>query len=143
MLDIVGLNIANYNNCVEWKYTPGDLTTVGFNGGPSAYETYDQCGNVLEWTEHLDTIELEGTNQYYRRVRGGSYKDNAQTLSSNYVHSLYVPGQPEPDNKLVIRDDIGFRIASSGNPLSLPDFAYVGDAGNDPLVLTVPYAGSY
>lgn len=143
MLDIIGLNTANYRNCVEWRYIPGDLTTVGYNGGPSPYNTYDQCGNVWEWTEHLDTITVDGTDYYYRRVRGGSFKTNDQSLRSSYVHSRYISDQPESDNGLVIKDDIGFRVCSSGNPLNLPYFVNVADTGNSPLVLTGDYAGSY
>jgi surface protein len=143
MLDIIGLNTANYNNCSEWRYIPGDLTAVGYNGGPSSYNTYDQSGNVWEWTEKLDTISEGGTNYYYRGIRGGSFSSNSQELSSSYVHSRYTIGQPEADNNLVIKDNIGFRLVSSGNPLSLPYFVNVTDTNNDPLVLTGNSAGSY
>jgi surface protein len=143
MLDIIGLNTANYKNCVEWRYIPGDLSTVGYNGGPSEYNTYDQSGNVWEWTEELDTVVVDGNNYYYRRIRGGSFKDDAQTLSSLYTHSRHIPGSAEADNNLVIVDNVGFRLASNGNPLSLKYFVNVGDANNSPLVLTGDYAGSY
>lgn len=143
MLDIIGLNTANYKNCVEWRYISGDVTSVGFNGGPSAYSTYDQNGNVWEWTEQVDTISVNSTNYYYRRLRGGSYKDDEQKLRSSYVHSLYVANQPESDNALVIYDNVGFRIVSESNPLNLPYFSYVGDTGNSPLTITGQYEGSY
>jgi surface protein len=143
MLDIIGLNTANYNNCSEWRYIPGDLTTVGYNGGPSSYNTYDQSGNVWEWTDALETINVASINYYYRRIRGGSFKDSAQTLSSLYNHSRYIPGAPEVDNNLVIKDNIGFRLVSKDNPLSLKYFVNVGDVNNDPLVLNGDFAGSY
>ena len=143
MLDIIGLNSANYNNCIEWRYIPGDLTTVGYNGGPSQYNTYDQSGNIWEWTEEFDTISVGGNDYYYRRIRGGSFRDSAQTLSSLYTHSRHIPGSAEADNNLVIKDNIGFRLISSGNPLSLQHFVNVGDINNSPLVLTGDYAGSY
>jgi len=143
MLDIIGLNSANYNNCIEWRYIPGDLTTVGYNGGPSEYNTYDQSGNIWEWTEEFDTISVGGNDYYYRRIRGGSFRDSAQTLSSLYTHSRHIPGSAEADNNLVIKDNVGFRLVSSGNPLSLQHFVNVGDINNSPLVLTGDYAGSY
>ena len=143
MLDIIGLNTANYNNCSEWRYIPGDLTTVGYNGGPSSYNTYDQSGNVWEWTETLDTINVASVDYHYRRIRGGSFREGSQELSSSYVRSRYITGQPETDNNLVIKDNIGFRLVSSGNPLSLPHFVNVSDTGNNPLILTGDYAGSY
>lgn len=48
-----GINSANYNSQAKWPIgnTIGNVTSVGTNGGPSAYGTEDQCGNVWEWNE--------------------------------------------------------------------------------------------
>jgi sulfatase modifying factor 1 len=50
MVSPAGTNTANFNNCANWNNQSGNLTTVGLNGGPSAYGTYDQAGSVAEWT---------------------------------------------------------------------------------------------
>ena len=44
-----GPNTANFNRCADWDDVNGNVTTVGTNGGPSAYGTYDQAGNVDEF----------------------------------------------------------------------------------------------
>ena len=44
-----GCNSANYNNPEIGDWANRSLTTVGTNGGPSAYGTFDQSGNGAEW----------------------------------------------------------------------------------------------
>jgi len=44
-------NFANYNNFADWNGQDGNVTTVGTNGGPSAYGAFDMTGNVWEWTQ--------------------------------------------------------------------------------------------
>ena len=47
-----GPNYANYLRLANWNSsTTGNVTTVGSNGGPSSYGTYDQSGNVNEWND--------------------------------------------------------------------------------------------
>jgi formylglycine-generating enzyme required for sulfatase activity len=57
-------NSANFNNAAIWNGLTGNLTTVGTNGGPSAYGTFDQGGNAWEWTS-----TLSGSNPV---IRGGA-----------------------------------------------------------------------
>ena len=92
------------------------MTTVGTNGGPSAYGTYDQTGNVWEWND------LNGTGSFlYRGIRGGSYDDTlpkylaATTSFVNYSTLPGLTGWP-PANA----SKYGFRIASYGT-LYYPD----------------------
>jgi sulfatase modifying factor 1 len=46
-------NYANCNNAADWNGQDGNVTTVGSNGGPGAYGTYDMGGNVWEFNEAI------------------------------------------------------------------------------------------
>lgn len=132
-------NSANYN---ELANTP---TTVGTNGGPSFYGTYDQCGNIYEWTEGSGPeIDRNGTIYKTMWARGGRYIGrNAELgLRADYLHYF------EPASQ---HNGIGFRICSHGNsgidnngltesnPLANPQkfsqFVLVSDPGNKPDIL--------
>ena len=125
---------ANYKNAAIWDNQTGNVTTVGTNGGPSFYGTYDQSGNVSQYND------LDGTPNSNCGLRGGSWININNTdiasisrspvLTSTHVHN------------------IGFRIASSLSPLVLSDpnyFATVENNGNtsDPVNIvgygSVPY----
>jgi formylglycine-generating enzyme required for sulfatase activity len=111
-----GANSANYNNDADWNGQDGNVTTVGTNGGPSAYGTFDQSGNVLEWND------LTGAAGSSRGLRGGRWNgDNPSALSSSNSFS-YAPSNEDYN--------FGFRLASSSNPLFLAHFVTVGNAGN-------------
>lgn len=114
----IGANSANFNNCADWNLQNGNVTTVGTNGGPSSYGTYDQSGNVFEWND------LDNTTNSARGLRGGAWGIFASDLSSSDRNTT---GTSSESNI------IGFRIASrfsTLNPLSLPYFVSVVDAGN-------------
>ncbi len=114
---IAGLNSANYNNCADWSGVDGNVTTVGTNGGPSAYGTFDMCGNVWEWTETSNAI--------YKVLRGGAYNGLVTYLASSFRNNNF------PDTAA---SSYGFRIISlSGNPYSFSDFVPIDDYinGND------------
>jgi formylglycine-generating enzyme required for sulfatase activity len=85
-----GTNTANFDNCANWNGESGNLTTVGANGGPSSYGTYDQAGNIDEWTGEGYSL-------------GGSYSSSADELT--------VPTGPitDPPNTSLV--GLGFRIA--------------------------------
>ena len=44
-------NFANSGRGATWNGSRGNVTTVGTNGGPSAYGAYDMSGNVQEWND--------------------------------------------------------------------------------------------
>jgi len=111
-----GANSANCDNAADWNGQSGNVTTVGTNGGPSAYGTFDQSGNVLEWND------LTGAAGSSRGLRGGSYNMSASGLSSSTATATGLPYGSDNYN--------GFRIASSSNPLSLAHFVTVGNTGN-------------
>jgi formylglycine-generating enzyme required for sulfatase activity len=43
-------NFANFGAAASWNGQTGNVTTVGTNGGPSAYGAFDMTGNLWEWT---------------------------------------------------------------------------------------------
>ena len=104
-----GNNSANYNNCA------GDVTTVGTNGGPSAYGTYDQSGNGFQWNDLNDTVNSR------RGLRSAGWGNSAINVSSQ-SNVLTPVGQ--------WHGTIGFRVASLLNPLSFSNFVLVDDSGN-------------
>ena len=110
-------NSANYNNAVVWNGLTGNVTSVGTNGGPSAYGTYDQTGNVSQWYDLYQPLDMGHVG-----YRGGSWSDSSDSLSSSH-HNNSAP----PFGYAVT---IGFRIASSLNLLGLPNFVTVGNVGN-------------
>jgi formylglycine-generating enzyme required for sulfatase activity len=108
-------NTANYQSASDWSGENGNVTTVGTNGGPSAYGTFDQGGNVFEW---VDLVPAAGVLQ---GVRGGSYASNNEAfLSANNSNAILASG---------FGSQYGFRIATRANPLSL-DTVFVGNLRN-------------
>ena len=113
-----GSNTANMSSCAYWDFTSGHVTTVGSNGGPSAYGAYDCNGNVWEWTD------LEGASASQSSIRGGGYGNNATYQISSY--RLLV----NPWFSSVGVGILGFRVSSYSNPLSYTNFVSVGDINN-------------
>jgi len=113
-----GSNTANFNSCAGWNGQNGNVTTVGSNGGPSAYGTFDMSGNVSEWND------LAGAAGTSRGLRGGDWFLSAVFLSSSSRGT---------DGPSFEGSGVGFRLASSSsfvlNPLNL-DFVTVGDTNN-------------
>jgi formylglycine-generating enzyme required for sulfatase activity len=58
-------NTINYGTASNWGGSiNGNVTSVGTNGNPSYYGTYDQTGNVLEWND------LDQTQNTIKGLRG-------------------------------------------------------------------------
>jgi formylglycine-generating enzyme required for sulfatase activity len=114
-----GGNSANYNGVAGWNgLDDGNVTSVGSNGGPSAYNTFDMSGNTWEWND------LNGASGSSRGLRGGSWNNLASSVSSASRLS-YAPSFEY--------FTFGFRLASSSsalNPLNLSNFVVVADANN-------------
>jgi formylglycine-generating enzyme required for sulfatase activity len=89
-------NFANYNMAASngQRY----ITTVGTNGGPSFYGTFDQAGNVLEW------IDLGGAPGASRGLRGSAWYGSTFGMSSASSSAM--------DASFDEHFNIGFRLAS-------------------------------
>jgi formylglycine-generating enzyme len=107
VIPVTSGNYANYDYAADWNSQDGNVTTVGTNGGPSAYGTFDMSGNVTEWNDP------NGTTDPSRWVRGGRWNYN--------VISLH-PTDGYPDNPSNEGDAIGFRLASPvSDPSDVPE----------------------
>ncbi len=72
-------NFANRTFGAVWNGQVGNVTTVGTNGGPSAYGAFDMSGNLSEWNDLAEAAESS------RGVRGGDFGNGgATTLWSAY-----------------------------------------------------------
>jgi len=98
-------NFANYEQGADWNGQDGNVTTVGTNGGASAYGAFDMSGNLREWND------LTGDANSSRGLRGGAWVNAGTSILSSSVGDSNVPASAEVD-------DIGFRLAS---PVPVPE----------------------
>ncbi len=96
-------NQAQYSNASDPVKKIGALPVGSFTGSESPYGTYDQGGNVAEWTDGLTgLIEFGLTNGM--SVHGGFYDQNQVFLEYDFRYSLtpvYEGGH------------LGFRVATT------------------------------
>jgi formylglycine-generating enzyme required for sulfatase activity len=101
-------NSANFASGADWNSQNGNVTTVGTNGGPSAYGAFDMSGNIGEWND------LTGAAGSSRGLRGGNYRNGNPFLVSS---SLSAADDPSFEGEL-----IGFRLASpASSPSAVPE----------------------
>lgn len=120
---------VNYDGCVICSNNPTADTigiddgiktvgAVGTLGQNSYYGTYDQNGNVWEWTE---------SGPFYRTrkyLKGGSYLSGLSEIDSQSLLSTKTANITE------YSAEFGFRIASYTNPDEFPCFVDVPDTCN-------------
>ena len=91
------------------------LTDVGaYYNSASYYGTYDQAGDVYQWTESLHDKDVS-TFGYKRVTRGSSYESTLVNLSSSSRGS-YDPSQ--------VSNYVGFRVVLVPEPTSLVGIAF-------------------
>ena len=106
-------NSANFNSGADWNGRDGNVTTVGTNGGPSYYGTYDQAGNLKEWNDAvIDT--------YSKGLRGGSWLNTSDFLIKDYR------GKENPSLSISTN---GFRIATINNEYNFSSFVDIPRIG--------------
>jgi formylglycine-generating enzyme required for sulfatase activity len=103
-------NFANWNLGADWNGQDGNVTTVGTNGGPSAYGAFDMSGNVREWND------LNSSSSSSRGIRGGSFN---LVLSSNLSSSHRNGVDPSLEGV-----GLGFRLAME--PVPEPSMMVIG-----------------
>ena len=103
-------NFANYNVIADWNSQDGNVTTVGTNGGPSAYGAFDMGGNAFGWNDLTGAAGSRG-------LRGGGYGSDAFRLSS----SARLDRFPSFEG-----DSTGFRLASPVNSAPVPEIDPAG-----------------
>jgi formylglycine-generating enzyme required for sulfatase activity len=115
-LSSTGVNSANFNKTANWngQYS-GNLTTVGTNGGPGYYGTYDMNGNVFEWND------LDATATAKKGVRGGGWSN---TSLMSFFRRVELAAT-------ATNNTIGLRVASTNNEYSFNNFVYVGNSNNN------------
>ncbi|MFK7895343.1 MAG: SUMF1/EgtB/PvdO family nonheme iron enzyme [Myxococcota bacterium] len=94
---------VNYKGGAYWNGLTGQVVNVASTGSTSFYGTYDQGGNVGEWTES----PASGGAGMPRRVRGGSFRDDLNAVS--VAGGLSRPQASE-------QDDLGFRVFMTDGP---------------------------
>ena len=102
-------NFANYKHVADWNGQDGNVTTVGTNGGASAYGAFDMSGNLTEWND------LTGAAGSSRGWRGGSWGGSLAFDVSSSFRLTNVP--------LGEVDYVGFRLAS---PVAVPEPSTLG-----------------
>lgn len=112
-----GTNTANINFGANWSNNI-NITTVGTNGGPSSYGTYDQTGNVWEWN---DLGSVVYSNFHLKGIRGGAFSSDASGASSRIRSARAITFSSH---------NVGFRIASKNNSLNYNNMCFVGDVTN-------------
>jgi formylglycine-generating enzyme required for sulfatase activity len=105
-------NSANWGYNAIWNGQNGNVTTVGTNGKPSAYDIYDMCGNVWEWLDEFVGLY-------------GLYAGAAWTSPSNVLIASSTITQAFPNSSTSAR---GMRIATTSDPYSYNyNFQTIGD----------------
>jgi formylglycine-generating enzyme required for sulfatase activity len=133
-----GVNSANWTSNSNWDGTDtlspsGNVTSVGTNGGPSAYGTYDMSGNAREWVGDLSPWFTVDSN-INRTIMGTSFQ-SVTACSSRDRTSDYVDAQS------YYSDSLSFRVMTIDNPYSYNNFVTVSDINNNPD--TEYYSSSY
>jgi hypothetical protein len=131
--------MANWNGSDLVGQPSGNLTSVGTNGNPSVYGTYDQGGNVWEWVDYrLDVLSapssvLEIGGAFDEMVTETPFETAEGTIYPTFSSQWYLVGFPPINNIFTQANNKGFRVASYTNPSGYANFVSVADTGNSPF----------
>ena len=127
-----GVNSANYHG----RRPEGDkLTAVGaYAGNASAFGTYDQGGNLREWTSGLVQPAAASTSPPTRVVRGGSWSAGLTAIAATQRRDS-APGL-SGDGKT------GFRLAAAPLPSDRPVIDLDGNGIGDTIWRTTDANGT-
>ena len=127
-----GSNAANYNSRRNER---DKLSVVGaYSASPSAYGTYDQGGNLWEWTSGVVHPSPASSSPPSRVVRGGSWSLGLTAIAATHRRD-YTPGFYEDD-------DTGFRLATVAAAVGRPAVDLNGDGIGDTVWRNTDAAGT-
>jgi formylglycine-generating enzyme len=118
---------ANYYNNGYALGPPYYMSTVGYYGLASHYGTYDQAGNVAEWTE-----TLYGDGSEMRSWRGGAWEGLGPNETGSDLPLIAANHRDGYWPEAVSLDHTGFRVAATvpePSTLALISVAAVGLLG--------------
>jgi sulfatase modifying factor 1 len=95
-------NFANFSQAGDWNAQDGNVTTVGTNGGASAYDAFDMSGNLGEWND------LTGAAGTSRGTRGGHWSSDGPLGLSSPQRTSRAPSDES--------NSLGFRLAAVAVP---------------------------
>lgn len=105
-----GANSANYDHVVPTSFFGPGMTDVGsYLTSPSPYGTFDQGGNLMEWTEGIESLQSSGT--FMRGMRGGAWSTSFEVLQASF--EVFV------NDPQLAGIDVGFRVATIPEPTTL------------------------
>lgn len=107
---------ANFNYDADWNSQNGNVTSVGTNGGPSYYNTYDQNGNVWELTDNNGSGESSDS-----KISLGGAWDSSPEFLDKCVQNLRPPALKD--------DQCGIRIVRLVNNNINPYTLYAHSCG--------------
>jgi len=124
-------NSANYNS----RRPEGmKLSRVGaYSSSASGYGTFDQGGNLSEWTGGVVRPAAASTSPPSRVIRGGSWNLGLTAIRATHRRDS-APGSSEDDHT-------GFRLATLAAPSDRPMVDFNGDGIGDSIWRTTTAAG--
>ncbi len=104
--DPASSNAANWFDRTHFDPVHYFAEAGSFSNAPSTYGTFDQGGNVYEWTEGLNP-------PFLRALRGGAFDSDDAGLDADTPNPVFSSISDVPD--------VGFRIAASVAGVSMPE----------------------
>ena len=113
-----------------------NFTSVGTNGGPSYYGTFDQTGLVWEWCDSNNTTkvirggDIAGFGGLSNKYDSDKTRRYTKTTAGGAINPPIFLSKPNKNKGKPVDQDWGGRISSLNNPLGLNNFVSIGNTGN-------------